>query len=239
MNIVKTLIFLLTLFWAMQHCAFAQIKGLWEITQVSVGSQEMTPVAKWTRFNYDGSYESGNGWLQNAAGTWELDESTNLMKMNETNGIKDPFGDFYIDIDSETMTWRRTEEGEEVTVNFKRIENLPQGPADLIVGLWSLESAEKEGVDLSKEFYAGRKRYFQIRWDRIYVDDLGPNGRQTGFWHMNGHRPTLTLLSHNPKAENEYWDVSFNKSKMFWFGKSDSLKDVRLTFNRIFEFPRE
>lgn len=51
----------------------AQATGLWEVTKVIVGQEEMTPVAKWTQINKDGTFETGNGWLQNGNGTWTFD----------------------------------------------------------------------------------------------------------------------------------------------------------------------
>ena len=68
--------------------------GLWEVKSVRVGSELMTPIAKWSMFNADGSYTSGNGWLQNSAGTWQLNEVDNSLSMNETHGLKDEFGAF-------------------------------------------------------------------------------------------------------------------------------------------------
>ena len=35
-----------------------------------MGEMELTPIAKWTQINSDGSYESGNGWLKNSEGQW-------------------------------------------------------------------------------------------------------------------------------------------------------------------------
>ena len=45
------------------------ITGLWGIDKVEVGIEELTPVAKWVRINENGTYQMGNGWLQNSEGT--------------------------------------------------------------------------------------------------------------------------------------------------------------------------
>lgn len=42
------------------------ITGLWEVTNVSVGSKQMTPIAKLMRINKDNTPRSGNGCLQNS-----------------------------------------------------------------------------------------------------------------------------------------------------------------------------
>ena len=52
--------------------------GLWEIQKVEVGEDNMTPVAKWTKINTDGTYQSGNGWLQNSQGQWNYDSKNKM-----------------------------------------------------------------------------------------------------------------------------------------------------------------
>ena len=55
------------------------IEGLWIVKSVRVGEQEMTPNAKWARFNSDLAQESGNGWFQHSYGIWNLDPKTNEL----------------------------------------------------------------------------------------------------------------------------------------------------------------
>ncbi len=56
----KTSFLLLMVF--LTSAAYAQsVAGFWEIKEVKVGRKLMTPVARWTRINKDGSYQSGNG----------------------------------------------------------------------------------------------------------------------------------------------------------------------------------
>ncbi|MCO6479228.1 MAG: hypothetical protein J5I94_21515, partial [Phaeodactylibacter sp.] len=126
------------------------ITGLWEITKVEVGDQAMTPVAKWTRIDADGTYQSGNGWLQNSAGTWIYDKESGEFLPTETLGLTDPFGAFKVSFTDKGMAWTREEEGMEVIVHFDRIEELPMSTGDKLVGLWGLEKAmegEKEVTD--------------------------------------------------------------------------------------------
>jgi hypothetical protein len=35
-----------------------------------MGNNEMTPIARWMRFNKDSTQTSGNGWLQHSEGSW-------------------------------------------------------------------------------------------------------------------------------------------------------------------------
>ena len=46
------------------------ILGLWVVKKVKMGDQEMTPIARWMRFNKDSTQTSGNGWLQHSEGSW-------------------------------------------------------------------------------------------------------------------------------------------------------------------------
>lgn len=70
------------------------VVGFWEVTEVKVGDQTMTPVAKWTRIHEDGTFQSGNGWLQNSEGTWTFDKKYNHFEANDPNGLVDEFGPF-------------------------------------------------------------------------------------------------------------------------------------------------
>ena len=64
------------------------IVGFWEIKEVIVGGKIMTPVAKWSKINKDGSYQSGNGWLQNSEGTWKFDKKNNLYSPHRIYGYQ-------------------------------------------------------------------------------------------------------------------------------------------------------
>lgn len=171
--------------------SFAQdFTGLWEFINVEVGENTMTPQAKWTRINANGSNESGNGWLQNSEGTWTFNKKDILFKPIETNGLIDPNGPFKVSFDGELMKWEREEEGMIAIVTLKRISALPKVPADKIVGLWQLEKVEGNAENVSIHDFVF------IRWDRIYVDRTKDGGKATGYWHTNGHRPEVTFISH-------------------------------------------
>lgn len=229
----KTLLTVVLSIWA--TWAYAQIEGLWEIKQVTVGNQMMTPTAKWTRINSDSTYQSGNGWLQNSEGAWTL-RGNNYLPI-ENNGIKDPFGPFKVQNEDDKMTWTRLEDGDTVRVSLKRVNQLPQGPADQIQGLWDLIAVTKGEENLTSQYDPKSKRYVFLRWDRIFIDDLGPAGRLSGFWHMHGHRPSLTFISHDKNKVNEVWKVETSKSSMVWMGESDTNTGVKMVFERMTEFP--
>lgn len=112
-----------------------RIAGLWHITHVQAGDQEMMPVAKWTRISGDGTYESGNAWLKSSEGTWSFDDQNKTFLPEEMNGLVDPYGAFSASFDGEKMIWNRNEDGVRVIVSLARIEALPKAPADNVLGL--------------------------------------------------------------------------------------------------------
>ena len=204
---------------------FAQtIHGFWTIDNVQVGEEEMTPVAKWNRINTDGTFQSGNGWLQNGEGTWSYDEEKQLFKPETKYGSRDPFGAFKVMFDGDNMIWEREEEGMQVVVSLSRIEEMPKSPADWLQGLWGLTSEED-------------KFFYRIRWDRIYIYRDANGNRKTGYWHINGHRPEVTLLSHNPNEPAVSWRIEVGAEVLEMTGISDSNRDQVLVFERLDEFP--
>ncbi len=215
------------------------LQGLWLMEHVRVGDQEMTPVAKWTRIHPDGSYESGNGWLKSSEGTWSYDENENTFLPEETNGLKDPFGAFAVEYVKDGMTWTRLEEGMNVVVKLKKISELPKAPADEVQGLWDLVKATEDETSVIENIDPEGSHYLFIRWDRIYVERDGEGNRSTGYWHMNGHRPEIILMSHNEGKESQSWSVSFDeKQDMVLKGISDFNQNQTLTYTRINEFPK-
>jgi len=236
---MRTKIQLLSLFLLTSTFLFAQdISGLWEIKKVLVGGQTMTPVAKWTNIQKDGFYQSGNGWLQNSEGTWTFDKKKKLYSPIETNGIKDEFGPFTVELKNNTMTWLREEEGMIVTVQLEKVDRKPKSTADRIVGLWDLQDVTKNNTSIVDTVDPNNKRYIFIRWDRLYVERTAQAKRSTGYWHMHGHKPEVTLLSHDKKKALETWKVSIVNTTLKMVGVSDSNKDMEMTYKRIHRFPK-
>ena len=213
------------------------IIGLWEIKNVTVGEESMTPIAKWTNIKPDGTYTSGNGWLQNSQGTWNYDEDKKELTNTETIGLIDEFGAFNVSFADDNMIWERVEEGMNVTVILQKIETIPQAPADMSQGLWDLVSVNDGEGDLTNSFDPENKYYIFIRWDRIYVERTPEGNRETGYWHMHGHRPEITLLPHNPDKQPESWRVENSMSKLVLTGISDSNKGKVYKFKRLNQFP--
>ncbi|WP_340102940.1 hypothetical protein [Rhodohalobacter sp. 8-1] len=233
-------IILFALITAMTGCNSSNnnITGLWRITHVQAGDQEMTPVAKWTRISADGTYESGNGWLKSSEGTWSFDDQNKTFLPEETNGLVDPYGAFAVSVDGEEMTWRRDEGGTELVVSLAQIDALPKAPADKVQGLWDLSDVQENGESVINTFDPDNKHYLFIRWDRIFVERTPDGNRQTGYWYMNAHRPELTLMSHVPGTDPQSWTVEISDDdKLQMTGTPDSNRELVKTYSRLDRFP--
>lgn len=214
------------------------ITGLWEVVNVSVGENTMTPVARWSRINADGSLETGNGWTKNASGTWAYDLSTHEFHPENPLGLKDPAGPFKVEVKGDTMIWERTEEGMFVRVINKRIDELPMAPADLLHGMWDLVKVSKNEKDITASYDPDGKKYTYFGWDRIYRGRDVEGNRETGFWHINAHRPEVTIMPHREGATPVTWQISVNEDSLVMNGVSDSNKNQELKFVRRDEYPK-
>lgn len=62
-----------------------------------------------------------------------------------------------------------------------------------------------------KDFDPENKHRLFIKWDRNYIN-FSPEGNQlSGFWHINAHKPEITLLPHQEGSENENWRIEVNE----------------------------
>ena len=159
-----------------------EILGLWEIKNVSVGEEAMNPVAKWTRINPDGTYQSGNGWLQNSSGTWTFNEISMEFLPVEDFGIKEDFGAFIVSFSGGKMLWERHEKGMTVLVILEKIQQLPKSTADWITGLWDLTEAIQSGKTLlplwtrtmiTSFLFAGTEFMWKIHRRATVPQDIG------------------------------------------------------------------
>lgn len=214
-----------------------EITGLWEITEVRVGNEIMTPVAKWTKINKDNTYQNGNGWHQNSEGVWKYDEKTRSFQPEETHGIgiEDKAGPFTVSFKNKGMVWEREEEGSKVTVLLRRISRLPLSPADQLTGLWDLAEVKKGGQIVTPAFDPENKNYLFIRWDRTFMERTTLDEQSYGIWHMDGHKPEMTFIRND--SANEVWQVSLNKAELKMKGISGTNRDVEMIYTRIDNFP--
>lgn len=209
-----------------------KIIGFWEIEKVSVGTENMTPVAKWTKIKHDGTYQSGNGWLQNSYGTWKYDAQNNTYAAIDSLDIFDEFGGFKVSFDQQKMFWERQEEGMKVKVTLKPIEELPMSTADYLEGMWKLDDISQNGVSIRAEFDADQKHKLFMRWDRIYLNFTPEGNKQTGYWHINGHKPEITMLPHQEGEKAQSWRIEVDEKELIMTGISDGNNTIKRRYIR-------
>lgn len=232
---IGNFLFLLTVlgFLIPRQDLLAQIYGLWEVTSVQVGSEALTPVARWTELTSDGSYASGNGWLQNGDGTWEFDEERNELLMTIKTGFEDSFGPFKVEmVSDDEMIWSREENGQMVIVKNKRIEEKPKHPATLAIGLWMVKQAMNGESDETERFTSEEFQGVFVRWDNLF-QEITPNGRISGMWRVDAHRPVIDILYYDGSKPLQYWSLEFdNENTMTW-----TRDDLVIQFERLNAFP--
>lgn len=200
--------------------------GFWSIAKVSVGDRSMTPVARWNKINEDGTFSSGNGWLQSMKGTWSWNEELAQFKPTDKLGLDDPFGPFTVEMTDEGMTWTRMEEGMEVVVHMVPITELPMAPADYLEGKWVQTSPAIEG----------RPARLFFRWDRIVLLYAESGEKSSGYWHINGHRSNITILPHHSDQQALSWRIEVGENELVMVGISDDNRDEKLTYKRVRSF---
>lgn len=212
------------------------ISGLWVIDRVSVGNQNMTPVARWTRFSSDSTYASGNGWHQNSVGSYHFDPTTEKLSMQNAFGVRDEFEPFSVTLTGNEMVWSRNENGAGVTVLLLRTDSLPMAPADFLLGVWKLQHVSNSDSENQEEADKDETSYFHFRPDGLY-HRINPDGdRESGYWHVNGHRPELTLLPQSEKKKETKWTVSVN-SKSLVLEKDAANDQTERHFTRVHSLP--
>ncbi|WP_434020339.1 hypothetical protein [Lutimonas sp.] len=206
--------------------------GFWEIEKVEIGEENMTPVAKWTKINTDGTYQSGNGWLQNSMGTWNYNQEDNTYSAKDSLDIFDEYGGFKVSFDEQKMIWERQEDGMKVKVSLKAIDKLPMSPADYLEGMWRLQDITDNAISVLDDFDKERRHKLFIRWDRIYLN-FNPAGKKlSGYWHINGHKPVITLLPHQDEEKAESWTIKVDERELIMTGSSDSNRTIVKRYKR-------
>jgi len=206
--------------------ANAQITGLWEVKEVTVGVEAMTPVAKWFQLNEDKSSQSGNGLLQNNAGSYIVTPDNSVLIFTDQYGKTDEFGAFQVSLNNGRMTWTRVEEGQDVKVTLEKADKKPVGPWDQVIGNWKLVESTLHDKIVDQQIL--------MRWDREYraSNDLFDNSTN-GIWNIAGHQPHLKLLSFDEDIPYLDFTISFFEDyRMIWTREEGN---VRLVFDRSME----
>lgn len=212
------------------------IEGLWIVTSVKVGEEKMTPNARWTRFNADFTQESGNGRFQHSYGSWKLDEKSNELSIENSNGLEDLNNPFVISINENEMIWERTEEGQNIKVTLERASKLPETYGDKILGLWKLEKAISNGNYFTESDTKEINDYIFFRWDKRFVI-ASEKGRVNGVYNVHGHKPEVELIPYGDEVERDFWEIQFEENSIT-LTLLNSEKMVKRKFKRINRFPK-
>ncbi|MEL6390864.1 MAG: hypothetical protein AAFQ02_11960, partial [Bacteroidota bacterium] len=189
------------------------LHGLWVIDLVTVGEDQMTPNARWTRFHADQTQESGNGRFQHSYGTWSLTSTSNELTIKNTNGIYDSADPFVVTFKGDQMIWRRTEEGQPVTVHLKRSNQLPETHGDRLLGLWELTEATGDGSYFGETDASIQSSYIFFRWDKRFVIQ-SQRGRINGVYNAHGHKSEVELIPYGEKLNRDFWRIDFEDNQL-------------------------
>ncbi len=212
------------------------IEGLWLVNSVRVGGEKMTPNARWTRFNEDFTQESGNGRFQHSYGTWKFNKESNELKIENSNGIKDPSPPFEVKFIDDEMVWKREEEGQNVVVTLERSDELPESFGDQLLGLWSLENAKGEGKYFQTKDAETDNAFIHFRWDKRF-NLTSSKGRINGVYNVHGHRPEVELIPYGVDFDRDFWKIDFEENSIV-LTRLNSDQVIERKFLRIHEFPK-
>jgi len=209
------------------------MEGLWVVKSVTAGEREVTPNARWMRFNNDFTQQSGNGWFQHSVGTWQLNPSSDELTITNTNGLDDQSVPFKVTLSKNEMAWKRMEEGLIVEVKLERANQLPTTSGDQLLGLWKLEKAVGDGKYFSESEEADDYLYFG--WDKRFKTG-SERGQFTGVYHVHGHRAEVELIPYRALGRNS-WSIKFGEH-VLELQLLDTDSTVIRSFKRIHDFPQ-
>ncbi|MDT7832092.1 hypothetical protein RQM59_06850 [Flavobacteriaceae bacterium S356] len=209
------------------------IEGLWLVEKVQMGTQEMTPIARWTRFNANYTQSSGNGWLQHSVGSWGLDG--NKLSVENTNGISDGFEPFQVSLEGEKMIWKRKEEKDTVHVFLKKIEKLPTSKGNDLFGLWKLVGYAENGVDATSKINVPERAMIHFRWDNVYVQHNMPAGKRSGVYKIHGHKPEIQMINYGDGNSFDFWKFEIVDDMLIM---TSTDKTTEIKFKRSHQFPQ-
>jgi hypothetical protein len=64
------------------------------------------------------------------------------------------------------------------------------------------------------------------------VSIVSEGQRKTGYWHINGHRPEITLLPHTEGRQPERWKIEVDEKTLLMSGLSDSNRTIQRRYVR-------
>lgn len=207
--------------------------GLWTAQSVRVGEDVMTPEAKWSNIAADSTFTSGNGWLQNSAGTWTYDEETKQILTNSKQDIEGQTP-FTVSFDGDVMVWEREEQGQTVIVRWVSIDELPMRANDMLVGVWDLvEYKSNSDADVSTYDKDGL-HYIFFSWDGRYRIRHVNGEMERGTYWVHPHRRELRLYPW--EGESRVIEVSTMPDHLIIMKNDPENPEVK-TYDRIMRIP--
>lgn len=197
------------------------VEGFWSVNNVTVGTQNVTPVAKWFVYEKDQTYRAGNGWTQNDIGTWTYDKKKEEFLPTSKIGAPDEYGAFKVRFTKNKMFWEREEDGMPVVVSLSRIREMPMAPADRIPGHWNLQTIKKDTSDLTEKYDPDDVQFLDIRRGQTYKMTNPDRSESLGFWHMDAHSPEFHLIDFNREVDFKVFTVSFKENLLIMRSKKE------------------
>lgn len=211
----------------------SSIEGLWLVEKVQMGTEEMTPIARWTRFNANYTQSSGNGWLQHSVGSWNL--NGNKLSVENSNGVSDSFEPFQVSLEGEKMVWKRKEEKDTVQVFLKKIEELPTSKGNDLFGLWKLVGYAENGVDAISKINVPERAMIHFRWDNVYVQHNMPRDKRTGVYKIHGHKPEIQMINYGEGNSFDFWKFEISNDTLTMTSTDNT---TEIIFKRSHQFPQ-
>ena len=216
-----------------------KIDGLWLVTKVKMGENEMTPVAKWFRFNSDSTQTSGNGWLQHSFGKWSFNSNTNKLSTTNDNGVTDTAEPFTVRFENQNMIWSRTEEGENVQVFMKRTDKIPTSEGNKLMGLWKLDTIKfkthQDDYKSFKKIIPFSKASLFLRWDNTYVKQISKQEKEYGIYKIHGHKAEIQMVNYGKNPKFTFYRFSITKERLTL---ENTEGNEELVYQRIHQFPQ-
>lgn len=95
-----------------------------------------------------------------------------------------------------------------------------------------MKEVQNEGVEIAESFISEEFQAVFVRWDNLF-QEITAEGRRSGIWRVNAHRPVIDILYYDGQKPLQYWEMDFEgETIMTW--KRD---DLMITFERLDAFP--
>jgi len=225
---------LLIIAFLLNACAKSRMMGLWVADRVYAGSTDLSPKARWIKFDKKNQQESGNGWQKHSIGTWEIKKGKKLIIIN-SNGFSDPYEPFKVKFVKKGMEWVRHEEGKRVKVLLTKVKETPLSERDKLLGVWDLKTVLEDGKDQTFKYNPHNESYLFIRWDNMFEFNY-EDGRKSGIYRIGGFLDEMELVYNSAEDKRQTWNFQISKKKLVLTSVNNK-KEFILEFVKTDRFP--